>query len=119
MKLARCLRCRRDIGTVNRRYTLHTTDYRQHGVYCRMSNMPVPVTGLQDQDFEDRVWLVSDLACQLQDQDPKLVWDFLTCLPAAELQRLLMVLLAALPVDKTAKELWGWVMSLPVALEAS
>jgi hypothetical protein len=83
--------------------------------YCSMSKQRIPVTGLNSDDFIERAVLVADLAGQLQDLDPTIVWDFLTALPAAELQRMMMVALAAVPVDQTLTDVFGWVCDLPTA----
>ena len=60
-----------------------------------MSGLLVPVTGLGPDDHERRALLITDLAAQVQDEDPYIVWDYLTAVPAAEVQRLLMFALAA------------------------
>jgi 23S rRNA G2445 N2-methylase RlmL len=48
-------------------------------------------------------------------QDPRHVWAYLTALPAAEVQRLLVFALAAIPVDRRVEDLFGWVANLPSA----
>ena len=56
---------------------------------------------------------------QVQDSDPQIVWDYLTALPADELQRLLMFALAGVPVDRHIDDIFGWVLELPAARLAS
>lgn len=85
------------------------------GNLCPLSKQRVPASGLSEDDDESRAEILSDLAWQVQDADPALVWAYLTCLSGQELQRLLMFSLAALPVDKTVHQMWGWVKQLPVA----
>ncbi len=84
-----------------------------------MSKQPVIPTGTTDRDYERRANIITDLACQIRDYDTAIVWDYLTATPAVELQRMLMVALAAVPVDKTLRETFGWVCELPIAKVAS
>jgi hypothetical protein len=84
-----------------------------------MSKLRIPITGTRDADFEGRAHLVGNLASRVQDEDPHVIWDYLTALPAVELQRLLMVALAAIPVDQTVREMFGWVCELPAAKKAA
>jgi hypothetical protein len=65
-----------------------------------------------------RATLVCDLAAQLRDVDPAVVWDYLTGLPADELQRMTMVALAGIDVDSPISEVFGWVQQLPAARSA-
>jgi hypothetical protein len=52
------------------------------------------------------------LAGQLRDCDPAMTWQYLTAIPSAELQRLLVVALAAIPLESKRSELFGWVQQL-------
>lgn len=52
------------------------------------------------------------LACRLRDDDPQIVWDALSRLDRHQLQELAVVLLAAVPVDHTRKQIFGWVQQL-------
>lgn len=112
MKLAHCPRCDRDVSTTNNRYQRHTVRYNS-GDVCRMSSQHVPITGHSPTEYLARAYLVGDLAEQVQDRDPSLVFDYLTVLPPAEIQRLLMLALAAIPVDQTVEEMFAWVCDLP------
>lgn len=116
----RCPYCDRDITVTNARFTPHNVDGSpRNGAPCPLSRQRVPIRGVSNQDHDDRADVLTDLAFQVQDEDPRVVWDYLTCLDAAELQRLLMFSLAALDINKNVDELWGWVKRLPVArLEA-
>jgi hypothetical protein len=117
-EITRCPRCDRTVTACNRRYSDHGI-VKGSSEQCRMSGQRMPVVGLAEGDFQDRAYLVADLAAQLQDLDPVIVWDYLTALPAAELQRMLMVALAAVPVDgKRVEDLFGWVCALPIAKAA-
>ncbi len=83
-----------------------------------MSRQLIPPTGLADAAFHQRAVIVTDLAMQVQDSDPAVVWDYLTCLSAVELQRMLMVALAAVRCDGRLEDIFGWVCELPAAVTA-
>lgn len=113
--IARCPRCDRTLSTYNGRFGRH-----RHGdEYCRMTDQHVPITGETPTDYLSRAHLVTDLAAQVQDADPSIAWDYLTALPAAELQRLTMIALAGIPVDQTVSDIFGWVCELPIARETA
>ena len=115
--MTKCARCgRRDIAVKSGRYRVHAISLRDNGSgHCPMSELPVPVDGHSDADYEAHARIVTELACRLQVADPVTVWEWLTTVDAGELQRLLVIALAALDTDKTVSELWGWVAQLPVA----
>jgi hypothetical protein len=50
-----------------------------------------------------------DLACRLRDEDPQLVFRSIELLDRQALQELAMVLLAAVPLDRSKDEIFGWV----------
>jgi hypothetical protein len=83
-----------------------------------MSKRRIPIKGTHDDDYRARANLIARLAAEIQDQDPHEVWDYLTVMPADELQRLLQIALAAIPVDKTVSQIFAWVDNLPVSKEA-
>lgn len=112
--IARCPRCDRTVSTDQRRYTKHST-VRDGDNTCRMSGQRIPISGFTEGDFEARAYLVADLASQLQDLDPALVWEYLTALPADELQRLMMVALAGIHVEGKIRDIFRWVCDLPTA----
>ncbi|AHY26957.1 hypothetical protein SEA_NAIRB_41 [Mycobacterium phage Nairb] len=112
-----CVMCGRNVTTENNRYAKHSTVARGKQ-RCGMSEQRVPITGTSDDDYLARAQLVVSLAGQLADEDPHLTWDYLTALPAVEVQRLLVVALAAIPTDRTLNELFAWVANLPEARKA-
>lgn len=84
--------------------------------YCPMSDQHRVVTGHDSMAHRKRAHQVADLAEQVRDRDPHVVWSVLTTIPADELQRLLMVALAAIDTeDKTLDEVFPWVVELPSA----
>lgn len=114
--MTRCPYCGREIRVSGSRFMLHNVEnVPRNGTVCPTSNQRIPITGTSNTDHANRADVLADLACQVQDQDPHIVWQYLTCLPAGELQRLLMFALAALPVDRTLDEMWGWVKDLPIS----
>lgn len=115
---ARCPRCGRGIATYGNRFSRHGETVGSSD-YCVMSKQPVMPTGTTDADFERRAAIVTDLACQMRDYDTRIIWEYLTATPAVELQRLLMVALAAVPTDQTLRGLFRWVCDLPIARSAA
>ena len=59
--------------------------------------------------LEDTFESALDLACRIRDEDPQLVFRSLELLERQSLQELTMILLAALPLDRTKEDLLGWV----------
>lgn len=110
-----CPRCARVIAVKAGRLCSHSVvpDGRDT---CPLSWQRIPVVGVSDDDYLMRARFVAELALLVQDEDPHMVWDYLTALPAVEIQRLLMITLAGIPVDKRPGEIWGWVAKLPVAV---
>ena len=113
--IGRCPRCDRTIST-------HGNRWARHGItagsdrYCPMSKQSLIPTGISHRDFERRAAIVTDLACQVRDSDTAIVWEYLTAASAVELQRMMMVALAAIPVDQTLRDTFGWVCELPLAV---
>jgi len=114
-RVAQCPRCSRLISIDNNRWCRHGMTPGSHK-YCVMSKQSVLPAGTTDHDFERRAAIVTDLACQMRDCDTGIVWDYLTATPAVELQRMLMVALAAIPVDQTLRQTFDWVCDLPIAV---
>lgn len=116
----KCPYCGRLVDFLGSKFRLHNvTPDAYRSETCPLSNQRGPITGLSFEAHEERAKLLADLAAQVQDADPSVVWQYLTCLDGAELQRLLMFALAALPIDQTVTDMWGWCAQLPVArLEA-
>ena len=91
----------------------------QDGALCSMSGQHQPITGHAPTDYVSRAYLIADLAEQVQDRDTTVAWEYLTALPANELQRMLMLALAAIPIEgRSVDDIWQWVAELPVAVTA-
>jgi hypothetical protein len=52
---------------------------------------------------------VLDLACRIRDEDPELVFRALENLDGHDLLEVVMIALAAIPVEATKDELFGWI----------
>lgn len=113
---AQCPYCSRHVRTDHSRYVVHSITPKQMD-RCPLSDQRVPVTGHSERDHERRAYTVMDLAEQIQNSDPELVWTYLTALPADELQRLLVIALAGVPVPEAAtpEDVFAWVLDLPIA----
>lgn len=83
--------------------------------YCPMSSQLVSRGGDDPKAHEHRLKRVLDLAVQLRDGDPAIVWSVLTAMDAVELQRIAMFALAGIDVDRPRDALYGWVLDLPAA----
>lgn len=113
--------CDREVSVSENRYGHHTATpgKKVESDLCPMTGQRVPVSGESNADYLARAYLVADLAEQLQDRDPNVVWQYLTAVPAGELQRMMVVALAGIPVEGRVTDIWGWVLDLPVAREAA
>lgn len=110
-----CPSCGRDVSrTSGGRFCAHSIDGQKNNP-CFMSRQRAPIVGMTDEDHERRAKFVADLAWRGRDEDPRDVWDYLTVFPPDELQRLLVLALAAFPVDQTIEETFAWVCDLPAA----
>ncbi|MEX3655284.1 hypothetical protein ABFW14_08425 [Mycolicibacterium fortuitum] len=116
--MSRCPRCGNHVRIYSNKFDYHSANPGDP-YYCPMSKLRTPITGTTDADYESRAHLIGNLATRIQDEDPHVVWEYLTALPAAELQRMLMVALAAIPVDQSIREMFGWVCELPAAKKAA
>lgn len=112
---AKCPYCGREVRTDNGAFVVHSITPKKIGDTCPLAEQPVPVTGVTENDHDKRAHLIAKLAWQLRDEDPWRVRCYLTALPAAEVERLLLFALAAIPVDQTVDEMFGWVNELPDA----
>ena len=110
-----CPRCQRDISAHCGRYALHVVTTMDGTDYCAMSKQLLPTHGTRPVDYRRRADVVLDLAHQMQDSDTAMVWDYLTAMPGDELQRLLVIALAAIDIDQPVDRIFGWVYDLPVA----
>lgn len=113
-----CPKCGRDVKTLDYRYIQHSST-GEVGFPCSLSGMREPLVGDSAAAYLSRAVLVGDLACRLKDEDPAVVWDYLTAVSGNELQKLMVVALAAVPVDKSVGELFEWVSDLPKARETA
>lgn len=113
-RLGVCPKCGRDVKTLDYRYIQHSST-GEVGFPCSLSGMREPLVGDSAAAYLSRAVLVGDLACRLKDEDPSQTWDYLTSLSGSELQKMTMIALAAVPVDKPISEIYGWVCALPVA----
>lgn len=109
-----CPRCNRTVTITKHRYANHSTA-PGNGNLCHMSLQRIPTSATDPDSYEARADLIADLAEQVQDADPAVVWDYLNALPTDELPRLLMVALAGIPVDRHVDDIFAWVRHLPAA----
>lgn len=108
-----CPHCHRTVRTDGGRYMLHNVGtYEQ---VCPLSGQHQPIEGDSPTAYVSRAHLVADLACQVQDADPAIVWAYLGALDFDELRRMTMLALATTPVDQTVREMFAWVSNLPQA----
>lgn len=66
-------------------------------------------------ELEQTAALAVELVGSLRDENPHVCWSALSRLDRRQLQELAVVALAAIPVDATLAELFGWVLDLPCA----
>lgn len=118
MRRVVCLYCNRMVATHGNRWGKHSVT---PGAFdrCPLSFRPIPYPGDSHREFRGRALLVGELAAQLRDEDPWMLQVYLTSLPAEELQRLLVVALAAVDVDKPISELFDWVTDLTSESDAA
>lgn len=105
-----CPGCGRRILAPYGRYNAHDAVKGVAG-YCFMAGMPSPIDGRSEMDMEAKARIVASLAVQVQDEDPAVVWRYLTAVPAVFMQELLQIALAAIPVENNqVKDIWRkWV----------
>ncbi len=66
-------------------------------------------------ELEATAELALHLAFLIRDEDPNLLWEFLSRLDRRRLQELAVITLAAVPVDAALSDLYSWVADLPAA----
>lgn len=116
---AQCPYCGRNVRVEDKgTFRTHATVAGARNNTCPMAGEHVPISGHTDVDYIARAHLVSKLAWRIKDEDPQRVWNYLTVLPPEELQRMLVLALAAVPVDQTVEDMFAWVCDLPAAREA-
>lgn len=106
-----CPMCDRSVRAEFGRYAAHFTA----GVRCAMAGLPLTPVGDGAEAMEARAQLAADLAWRLREEDPARVWDALTALSPAELQRVAVVALAMVDVDRSVPDSLAWVCDLPAA----
>lgn len=111
--IARCPHCRRMVRTNDNRYGLHSRTTDGSNDRCPISHQRTPVSGVGATEYVSRAHLVAQLAVQIHDEDPGVVWDYITAIPESELCRMLMVALAGVPVDLSVADIFSWVSELP------
>ena len=110
-----CPRCQREVSICQGKYANHSISPRTREL-CRLSKMRVPPTGTSPEDYETRAAIVADLAWQVQDGDPLLTWEYLSGMDSTDRQRLMMVALAGIPLDRgKVDDIFAWVYQLPAA----
>lgn len=110
-----CPHCRQRVNAQHGRYNYHL----HNGTECLLVRRCVPATGDTPTDYERRAHVLCDLAQLVRDEDPAITLAYVNALPAAELRRLLIAAVAAIPIDQTIRETWRWVTELPAARKAS
>ncbi len=115
-----CIYCGNQVRSDSGCYPRHSQSPKQRDDMCPLSYQRVPRVGLTERDWEHRAKQVANLAWQLHDCDPAIVWAYLTALPADELQRLTLVALAGIPIEgRTVDDIFDWVTELPTAQRIS
>lgn len=84
---------------------------------CPWSQKPIPRN--RSHELARAARTVLNLADQIRDDDPALVWRYLQNLEPAKLRELAMVAIAAVDPGQAIDEAFGWVMELPAARRAS
>jgi hypothetical protein len=117
--IARCPHCDRTVTTDCGRFNRHSLTPHSE-VLCPLSDQKTPIAGDTPTDYVSRAYLIADLADQVQDRDPQIVWAYLSALPVDEVRRLLQLALAAIPIEgRKVQDIWAWVDALPAARVAS
>lgn len=110
-----CPGCGRQVSVKNGVFIAHR-GLPSVSALCFMSDMPMPFQGRSPAAMEAKAHIVARLAVQVQDEDPTLVWHYLTAAPAWFLQELLQVALAGIDVEgKRVEDIWGWVGRMPAS----
>lgn len=112
--MVQCPRCGQSVSADKGCYATHSTS-PHNNTLCRMSKQHLPIDGDTPTAHYSRAVLVGNLAAQLRDEDPAVVWDYLETLSGWELQRIAMIALAAVPVESPISEIFDWVTELPGA----
>lgn len=112
MRPVECPECGRVLDTHNGRYITHSM--WALGPECPLSRTVVSAAVWAEAPHVARAQTVLHLASLLRDEDPAWVWAHVERTEPAELRRMLMTALAAIPVDqRTRDQLFEWVKELP------
>jgi hypothetical protein len=111
-----CPGCGRIIATKNGRLARHADDTLLRE--CTMSQKTTPAIDRAAQ-LVKTARTVLNLAEQIRDDDPSLVWKYLSSLGRDRLQTLAAVALTAVPPGNSLETAYRWVMDLPAARLAS
>lgn len=84
------------------------------GQKCPMSATPVPDRSLREVELEHAAKSVLGMAAELRD-DAAAVWDQIDTAEPREIREWLVIALAAIDIDKPARDLLAWVEQLPIA----
>lgn len=114
---APCFVCGRTVrrkGPNSRFYDIHATE-AGGTERCTNSELPTPVTEINSFTHSRRIKQVLGLASVVQDEDPRLIDNYLTGLSAHEVQAVALYALAAIDLDRTRDELFPrWTRELKV-----
>ncbi|MGV0042063.1 DUF7368 family protein [Mycobacterium colombiense] len=84
------------------------------GRKCPMAAKPVPTRSLREVQLERAADTVLRMAADLRDDD-RCVWAELDVAQPDQLREWLIIALAAIDIDKPARDLLAWVEQLPIA----
>lgn len=107
-----CPHCGRPCTIRNHRYSRH---HNTAGDYCLLADLPAPANGTTPDDYQRRATIVTHLAALLRDQDPAHIHAWLHTQPRHELVRLMVVALAAIPIQQRLTDIYQWIYQLPAA----
>jgi hypothetical protein len=105
-----CPQCGRVTQTVRRRYARHSTE--KLGPLCDMSGELVSEDVIEYSRNLHRVDVVLHWAQMLREEDPAALHSWIRHTDRAELEKLLCIALAGVPIDKPKSEVFGWVLAM-------
>ncbi len=112
-----CAYCGRTVGVSFGWYVKHSIEARSC-TPCPLADMPVipkAVEGIwpTEEDLAVRARLVPRLGQMQQDEDPRLVWTYLSALKPMDLQIMLAAALAIVPTEGRIRDIFAWLYELP------
>lgn len=112
-----CAYCGRVVATEYGWYVKHSIEAggRQSCPLASMPVVPTPVDGVwpTEEDLAVRARLVPRLGQMQQDEDPHLVWTYLSTLKPMDLQIMLAAALAIVPTEGRIRDIFAWLYELP------